>query len=107
MIIEGAKIRRDDESWTNLNFFLNILWEILYKVLWKFLKDYDVEDYDPYSIENDKEDKNQGPSPSDSCQKICKTICPTTLPPEVLTPKTTEKSGYNNLMTGNNKILTF
>ena len=44
-------------------------------------ENYDLEDYDPYSIQNEPEVAPVGPVPPPNCQKQCKTVCfPTPAP---------------------------
>ena len=36
---------------------------------------YDLEEYDPYEIENEPEIAPLGPVPPPNCQQLCKTVC--------------------------------
>ena len=51
-----------------------------------FMQAYDVEDYDPYAIDNSED---IGPEPAAICKKVCKTICPTTTTTTTSRPKMT------------------
>ena len=75
--------------------------KILY-IFESFMKAYDVEDYDPYAIENSEE---IGPEPAEICKKVCKTVCPTTTTTTTTSPRRTPATSTKSQ--GNKEKLNF